>query len=162
MNQVTVEPHPQIDRTAAIRRLAHLLDDAVRIPGTNIRIGLDPLIGLVPGIGDFAGTVLSGYIVLAAARLGVPRRMLARMLVNLGIDAILGSVPLLGDLFDIAWRANGRNLALIETHIAAPGAMIPRPDHKLDAGIVVAIVVLAVLAIVLSVLAARAAHDLIF
>lgn len=148
------------DATASVRRLARVLDAAVRIPGTNIRVGLDPILGLVPGIGDLAGTVLSGYVVLAAVRLGVPRPLLARMLVNLGVDAVLGAVPLLGDLFDVAWRANSRNVALIEAHVASPGAHVPVRDRKLDVAIVLAIGVLAALAITLSVLAVRTAMSL--
>lgn len=145
-----------VDPAASVRRLANLLDAAVRIPGTNIRIGLDPILGLVPGIGDLAGTVLSGYVVLAAVRLGVPRPVLARMLANLGVDAVVGAVPLLGDIFDVAWRANSRNLALIETHVASPGVHLPVRDRKLDLAIVLAIGTLAALAILLSVLAFRA------
>jgi len=148
------------DPVASVRRLANALDAAVRIPGTNIRIGLDPILGLIPGIGDLAGTVLSGYVVLAAVRLGVPRPVLARMLVNLGIDTVLGSVPVLGDVFDVAWRANSRNLALIESHVATPGAHVAVRNRKLDLAIVLAIVVLGALAILLSVLAVRAAFGL--
>ena len=148
------------DPAASVRRLAHVLDAAVRIPGTKIRIGLDPILGLIPGIGDLAGTVLSGYVVLAAVRLGVPKPVLARMLVNLGIDAVLGAVPLLGDVFDVAWRANSRNLALIESHVATPGATVRVRDRKLDLAIVLAIAVLAALAIMLSVMAIRALIDL--
>ena len=152
--------HKRDDPAASVRRLANVLDAAVRIPGTNIRIGLDPILGLIPGFGDLAGTLLSGYVVLAAVRLGVPRPVLIRMLANLGIDAVLGAVPLLGDIFDVAWRANTRNVALIESHVAAAGAQRPVRDRKLALAIILAIVVFAAIAIMLSVLAIRTAMDL--
>ena len=104
-------------RTARLRGLARLLDTAIRIPGTNVRFGLDAIVGLVPGLGDVAGSVMSGYIVVAAARLGASSPVLLRMLVNLGVDALVGAVPLLGDLFDVGWRANTRNVALLEQHL---------------------------------------------
>lgn len=105
---------------ARVRAVARALDTALRVPGTDIRFGADAVLGLVPGLGDLAGTVLSGYIVLAAARLGAPPAVLARMLLNLGIDTAAGVVPVVGDLFDVGWRANVRNAALLERHVAAP------------------------------------------
>jgi hypothetical protein len=103
-----------------VRVLARLLDDAIPIPGTRMRIGLDPLIGLVPGLGDIAGGIASAYIVLAAARLGAPKAMLLRMAANVGIDTIVGSVPIIGDLFDAGWKSNSRNVRLLEAHVADP------------------------------------------
>src|SRR5690606_13371530 len=100
--------------------LARLLDTSLRVPGTRIRIGLDPLIGLIPGIGDFAGVLLSSSILLSAARLGVPRATLLRMAGNIGLEAVIGTVPVLGDLFDAGWKANVRNVRLIEAHAAEP------------------------------------------
>ena len=102
-------------------RLARVLDDAVAIPGTNVRFGLDALIGLVPGIGDVAGAAMAGYVVLAGVRLGAPTTVLLRMLLNIAIDTVVGSVPILGDLFDVGWRANVRNVALLQRHAADPG-----------------------------------------
>jgi hypothetical protein len=93
--------------------LAHILDDWFRIPGTSIRFGLDGIIGLVPGIGDILGGLASTIIVVAAWVRGVPYVTLARMVVNIGIEVLLGTIPLLGDAFDIAWKANRRNYALI-------------------------------------------------
>jgi hypothetical protein len=93
--------------------LAHLLDDWFRIPGTSIRFGLDGIIGLVPGIGDILGGLASTIIVVAAWVRGVPYVTLVRMVVNIGIEVLLGTIPLLGDAFDIAWKANRRNYALI-------------------------------------------------
>jgi hypothetical protein len=109
-------------RHAALRTLVRLLDGAVRVPGTSIRLGLDALIGLVPGFGDLAGAALSGIVVLAALRARVPAAVLLRMVLNVGIDMLVGAVPLLGDLFDVAWRANERNLALLEQAVVDPAA----------------------------------------
>jgi len=109
-------------RRARLVTLARALDSAVRIPGTNVRFGLDAVIGLVPGVGDLAGGAIAAYIVLAAAREGAPPSLLARMLLNVAIDTAVGSVPVLGDAFDVAWRANARNVALLERHVAAPTA----------------------------------------
>lgn len=106
--------------TRQVRRLARLLDAAVRIPGTEIRIGLDAVFGLIPAGGDVAGAVLSAWIVLTAARLGAPVAVLVRMTGNLALDAVLGTVPLVGDLFDIGWKANLRNVALLEGHLESP------------------------------------------
>jgi hypothetical protein len=110
------------DDAARVRTLARVLDSAIRIPGTGITIGLDSIVGLVPGIGDVAGGLMSGYIVLISARLGAPPALVARMILNLGVDTIVGSVPLVGDLFDVGYRANIRNAALLDRHLADPGA----------------------------------------
>lgn len=109
-----------VQRTGAAGRIAWLLDDVIRIPGTNLRFGIDPLLGLLPGGGDLAGGVLSGYIVLTAARAGAPPSVLVRMGVNIVIDAVVGTVPLLGDLFDATFKANRRNAALLREYTSAP------------------------------------------
>lgn len=105
---------------ARLRSLTHLLDNALPIPGTKYRIGIDPLIGLFPGGGDVAMSLVSVYIVLEAARLGIPRASLARMMWNLILDALLGVIPMAGDFVDVVWKANSKNLALIEAHLAQP------------------------------------------
>jgi hypothetical protein len=97
--------------------LAHVLDDWFRVPGTSIRFGLDGIIGLVPGLGDIIGGLASSIIVVAAWVRGVPYITLIRMVVNIGIEVLLGTIPLLGDAFDIAWKANRRNYALIVRHL---------------------------------------------
>ena len=104
------------------RSLARLLDTAVRIPGTRFRIGLDPILGLLPGFGDAAGVLLSVSILFSAARLGVPKATLLRMGVNVAVEGIIGTIPLVGDLFDAGWRANIRNVSLIERHLEDPGS----------------------------------------
>ncbi len=103
-------------RLKRLRRLTRLLDDAVRIPGTKYRLGLDSLIGLVPGAGDIVGGALSAYIIYEASRLGVSRLTLARMLSNMAVDLLLGSVPVAGDIFDVAWKANRKNMDLLDRH----------------------------------------------
>jgi uncharacterized protein DUF4112 len=111
-------PRDEADsRVGNIRTLARVLDSAVRIPGTQIRVGADSIFGLVPVVGDIAGAALSGYIVLASARLGAPASTLARMVINIGIDTVAGSVPILGDMFDVGWRANMKNVDLLENHL---------------------------------------------
>ena len=100
-----------------VRVLARLLDNAIPIPGTSWKIGLDPIVGLIPGIGDLISAVLSGYIILEAARADIPTLTLAKMLGNVGIDTLFGAVPALGDVFDAAWKSNTRNVALLERHL---------------------------------------------
>lgn len=102
-----------------LRRFANLLDEAFRIPIIGYRVGLEPLIGLVPIIGDFSGFVLSGYLIVRAARLGVPRETIVRMVVNALLDAVIGSIPVVGDVFDFFWKVNKRNLRLVERHLRA-------------------------------------------
>lgn len=101
------------ERIARLDALATLLDTAILIPGTNVRFGLDALIGLVPGIGDTITTLLSLYIVREARALGAPRHVIMRMLGNVALDSVVGVVPLAGDVFDVMWRANRRNMALL-------------------------------------------------
>lgn len=120
----------QRDPATRARSIARLLDTAFRVPGTNIRFGLDGILGLIPGVGDVAGAALSGYVILTAARAGAPNILLARMLANVGLDALVGAVPLLGDLFDVAFRANVRNAALLDGWLVRsgqgePGAVTP-------------------------------------
>jgi hypothetical protein len=100
--------------------LSHLLDDWFRIPGTAIRFGLDGIVGFIPGIGDALGGIASCIIIVAAWVRGVSYVTLARMLANWGIEVLLGTVPLLGNLFDIAWKANRRNYALLTGSLADP------------------------------------------
>jgi len=100
--------------------LAHLLDDVFRIPGTQIRFGLDGIIGLVPAVGDVLAGLASCILIFAAWVRGIPYITLTRMVVNLGLDVIIGAIPFLGDAFDIVWKANRRNYALLIRHIENP------------------------------------------
>jgi len=120
--QVAVSPAERERMRSAANHLAHLLDNAFEIPGTRYRIGLDPLIGLIPVIGDLISMLIGSYIVVLAARLGVPRVVVVRMLVNLGIDLVLGSVPILGDALDVAWKANLMNARLLDRALDDPKA----------------------------------------
>lgn len=137
-----------------LQRLARLWDSAIRLPG-GIAIGLDPLIGLVPGVGDAVGALVSGYIVLQAARLGLPAVTLLRMLLNIAIDALVGSIPVAGDFFDFAWKSNLRNVALIEHHVADPHGAV-RASRSWLTVVIVALVLLAALGIAAGWLVARA------
>ena len=103
-----------------LERLAWFLDNSIPIPGLDARIGLDPLLGLFPVIGDTLGALLSSYILAVAARLGVPKSVLLKMAFNIAVDAVLGAFPLLGDLFDMAWKANHRNVKLLGDYLDQP------------------------------------------
>ncbi|MGL5811066.1 MAG: DUF4112 domain-containing protein [Nocardioides sp.] len=119
-----------IDQTDLMlsRRLATLMDDLVQIPGTRIALGMDAVIGLVPGIGDLLGSTLSGVVVYDAVRVRVPVPILARMGWNLLVDALLGVVPMIGDLLDVAHRANRKNLRLLERALADQPDQPDRPE----------------------------------
>jgi hypothetical protein len=110
------------DRMARVERaerIARVMDRAVRVPGTRLSFGLDSLLGLIPGIGDTLALAPSLYILHDAHRAGAPRGTLARMAGNLGIDWAIGLIPLIGDIFDIGWKANARNAALLRAHVEA-------------------------------------------
>ena len=109
------------DRDAAreLEMLAQWMDSVFEIPGTPIRFGLDPILGLIPGLGDAISTIVSLYILGAARRYGVPRVTLMRMTANIAIDFALGSMPIVGDAFDVFWKSNVRNVALLRRHISS-------------------------------------------
>lgn len=107
-------------RLEQTRQLAWLLDDWFRIPFTKYRIGLDPIIGLIPGIGDFAGAILSGLVLMQAVRLGASPSTLTVILLNILMDHTIGAVPVLGDLFDAVYKVNRRNFGLLERQITDP------------------------------------------
>ena len=105
-----------------LRRFAFWLDAGIAVPGTSIRVGLDPLLGLVPGLGDAAGALLAAWILVEAIRLGAARSTLARIASNIAVDALIGAVPVVGDVFDVIWKANLKNVALLERHATDPAA----------------------------------------
>jgi hypothetical protein len=112
----------KIDPTRArqveeLERLASWMDDRFVIPGTGIRFGLDPVLGLIPGIGDTAASLISAYVIYRAFSLGVPRALLARMCGNVVLDWLVGLVPVVGDLFDFGFKANRRNARLLREHM---------------------------------------------
>jgi hypothetical protein len=127
-------------RLAALRRLAELLDSAFVVPGTTYRIGLDPIIGLVPWVGDLVSPVFTIALLWQARDVRVPRVVLARMIFNAAVDGVVGAIPFAGDLFDFGWKANQRNMALLERHAYE--------EHRPTAGdwaFVIAMIVLVIL-----------------
>lgn len=108
------------ERLAQLRRLAWWLDEGIRVPGTRIRFGLDPILGLVPGLGDVIGALLGASILMEAYRRQMPGITLVRMAVNVFVDTAVGAVPLLGDALDFVWKSNHRNLDLLERHEFKP------------------------------------------
>jgi hypothetical protein len=118
-----------------IRKLSRLMDTAIGIPGTGFRIGLDPIIGLLPGAGDLISTAFSAYIIYLATRFGIPSKDLKRMIFNIGLEAVVGTVPLVGDFFDAYYKSNIRNLAILEQHLQVTEPEIEElasayPDYK--------------------------------
>lgn len=119
--KATVEPEvisnsERQQRIQQLQAIAELLDGQFKLPGTNIQFGLDALIGLVPGIGDFVSGGISIWLVREAQRLGAPKWLIARMMWNVVVDVSVGAVPLVGDVFDAAWKANRKNMALLNRH----------------------------------------------
>jgi hypothetical protein len=148
-------PSEPADPLARARTLARLLDSAVRVPGTGIRFGADAVIGLIPGLGDIGGAALAGYLVILAQRLGVPRAVVLRMLANVAVDTLGGTVPLIGDLFDVAYKSNLRNVALLERALERPAATT-RTSRLMVAGTILGIALLVAGGLVITVLAIRA------
>jgi hypothetical protein len=137
--QVNVEgPQGSNDRAlVALRKWAVLLDSAFRVPGTQMRFGLDPIVGLLPGAGDLVTGFFSVMILLHSVRLRIPKVVIARIVLNTGLDLLVGAVPLLGDLFDAGFKANLRNLRLLERH--AQRAVKPQTSDYLFVGLCLAI-----------------------
>jgi hypothetical protein len=113
-----------------VGRLAGLLDGLFQIPGTRIRVGLDSIIGLIPGIGDVAGVLLGSSILVESLRVGAPRSLLVRMLGNLAVDALGGMLPVVGDLFDVAFRSHAKNARLLLDHLDAQAGVAPKPRNR--------------------------------
>jgi hypothetical protein len=141
-------------RLARLRWVGWLLDSSIPIPGTRFSLGLDQLIGLVPGIGDLIGGFLSLYIILESARLGAPRGLLARMGWNVAVDTLVGEVPILGDLFDIGFKANIRNLTLLDRYLRHPDE-VRRSSRRFTALLLVGLLVLGAGAVALALVFVR-------
>jgi hypothetical protein len=109
-------PESDARTLAALRKWSVLLDSAFRVPGTNMTFGLDPVLGLIPGLGDLTTPFFAGLLLLHAVRMKIPRVVQLRMVMNAGIDLAIGLIPVLGDVFDFGWKANVMNLALLERH----------------------------------------------
>ena len=116
-----VDGAERLRRLRRLSRIARMMDTAFAIPGTNIRFGVDALLGLIPGVGDLVGAAISLAIVNEARLLGVSNAVIAKMLVNIGLDAAVGGVPLLGDAFDVYFKANRRNAQLLLEHFQRNG-----------------------------------------
>jgi hypothetical protein len=110
---LAAEPRTRAEVERSLDQLSHLMDGLFRVPGTGWRIGLDAIVGLIPGVGDFATTAVSIYILAAGVRYRVPKVTLLRMAANIGVDYLLGAVPVVGDLFDVAWKSNQMNVELV-------------------------------------------------
>lgn len=121
--------HDRAARLARLDRLAHRLDARFRVPGTGVRAGWDSILGLVPGIGDLATAGPAAYMLVEGWRLGARKRTLLRMFANSGVDLLIGGVPILGDAFDVFFKANQRNIALLKSDIARYARQIKETAH---------------------------------
>jgi Domain of unknown function (DUF4112) len=148
MQTQTHQPNtkPPLD---SARGLARVLDDLIRIPGTRIGIGLDPILNLIPVAGDAAGTAMSAYLLVTAVRMQVPKRVIARMFVNISIDAIVGAIPVLGQAFDFFWKANTKNLLLLEKYAVTPD-YITLQSGKVVGGVLAMVLILLLVIVVLA------------
>ena len=141
-------------------RLAYYLDSSIPVPGSNARVGIDALIGLIPGIGDTLGAIVSSYILSEAARLGAPKTVLMKMAFNILLDTSVGVVPVMGDLFDFAWKANQRNVNILEEYMRQPRKALA--SSRLFAwGLLGALVALVILVSLLGYLLVRALWSII-
>ena len=132
----------------ALRRWAVLLDSAFKVPGTKVRFGLDAIIGLVPGVGDLVAPVFTVILLATALRMRVPVVVVVRIVLNAFIDMVLGLVPIAGDIGDVFWKADLRNMALLERH-ARPGVPPTRGDYWFVLGSIAAVIVIALVPFVI-------------
>ena len=137
-----------------LSRLAWLLDSSIPLPGTRFRFGVDAILGLIPGLGDVLGVLLSSYIVREAARLGAPPSVLVRMTFNVAVEGIVGLVPFAGDVFDAVWKANQRNYALLDAHLTHP-ERTAKASRIFVAMLIVALVAFIVLTAVAAIMIVR-------
>jgi hypothetical protein len=161
MSNLSTVVENRLIRLERLRNFSRLLDNAIAIPGTNYRVGLDPILGLIPGGGDTIGLIFSCLVVYEASRLGASKKMLGQMTFNILLEALVGTVPGVGDFFDVVWKSNARNIQLLDDHLGVTQAGVPQvgvtpAGHRnrgftilLLVGLVLAIVGLVVLSIVL-------------
>jgi uncharacterized protein DUF4112 len=135
---------------AALRKWSVLLDSAFRVPGTNLSFGLDPILGLIPGLGDLTTPLFASLLLLHSVRMRIPRVIQLRMLINAVIDLLIGFVPVVGDFFDFGWKANVRNLALLERY-AHPESKPSRGDWIFVLSIVGVLIALMVIPVMFAV-----------
>jgi hypothetical protein len=117
MSKLSIALENRLVRLKRLRNFSRLLDNAIAIPGTNYRVGLDPILGLIPGGGDTVGLVFSCYVIYEASRLGASKTTLGQMTFNILLEAVVGTVPGVGDLFDVVWKSNARNMQLLDDHL---------------------------------------------
>ncbi len=152
-------PHPgsltlsttKLAKLEHLRRLSHLWDESLRVPGTKFRVGLESVIGLLPLGGDAIGILLSCYILFHAIQFRLPKTILLRMALNIVIDGLIGTIPILGDLFDTTWKANTRNVKLLETHLHHPQSSHHASRRfliLLGTGLILAIALLATVSVI--------------
>jgi hypothetical protein len=146
-------------RIEGLRRISQLLDSAFELPGTSYRIGLDPVIGLVPWVGDLVSPLFTIALLWQAREMALPRVVQLRMVINVAIDALIGVVPVAGDLFDFAWKANNMNMALLERH-AHTARRASAGDWLFVAGIIAALLIIAAAPFVILVWLVRALRGL--
>ncbi|MEZ2232367.1 DUF4112 domain-containing protein [Microcoleus sp.] len=135
-----------------LRRISNLLDNAIPIPGTKYRIGLDPILGLIPGGGDLISSIFAGYIVFKSAQMGVPQETLVKMAANIVFDTVAGTVPVAGDLLDVAWKANVKNIELLDAHLGSPEPAGKKADWLFVAALLLGLALIVAGVIFLSVL----------
>ena len=138
-------------RLRRLQTLSRLLDSSIPLPG-GYRIGLDGLLGLIPGFGDIAGGIASSYIIIEAARLGASTSTLLHMVFNVLLESIIGLIPFLGDLFDFVWKANEKNTALMEKQLNTPQSR-NSPEHRLKATVAIIVLILIICLLALGYLA---------
>ena len=124
----TVDVASQLRNLNRIRRISRLMDTAFKIPVLGVKVGWDPVLGLIPGLGDLIATAVSAYVIVLAARFRLPRAIVAQMVLNIGLEAVVGTVPLLGDLFDAFYKSNVRNLKLLEAHLQSESTALEEAD----------------------------------
>ena len=135
VNDVQTLPHDEVQQSLArLELLAKVMDSAFVLPGTNVRMGLDAIIGIVPVVGDLISQTISSYLIWEAKRLGVSKLTLWRMIGNSAVDTVIGFVPFLGDAFDVAFRANMKNLALLRAHLDKHGHLRAAPSATFETG----------------------------
>jgi hypothetical protein len=113
-----------------IRKFSRLMDTAFGIPGTKFRFGLDPIIGLIPGLGDLISTLVSAYIIYLAMRFNLPKDMLAKMIFNVSLESVIGTIPFIGDIFDAFYKSNIRNLEILEQHLNQVGTELEKVEFN--------------------------------
>jgi hypothetical protein len=163
MSKIVLRPSPSresaLETLANLRRLSNLWDRALGIPGTRWRVGLDSLVGLLPVGGDMVGLVVSTYVLWQVVQFGLPKTILVRMVFNVLLDALVGSVPFLGDLFDTAWKANTKNVNLLEAHLKQP-QLSQKADRQflflLFGGLILGLLALTILAAIVLTLIVKA------